>query len=135
MLIIDQCKYSDLNYTEVTVGVPPLIVNREAIYYSLHNLITTVRGERLNLVTYGVDLPTHLFEIMDNNSADELRFAFIHAVEVWEPRVTMDPFNSVVTPYPDDNSYKIRLVFNLVGLDQSSLVIAGLYKKQFAKEF
>lgn len=135
MLIIDQCKYSDLNYGEVTPGVPPLIVNRDAIYYSLHNLITTVKGERLNLVTYGVDLPSNLFEIIDDETSDSLRFALIRAVETWEPRVTMDPFNSVVEPNPDDNSYKIRLVFDLVGLDQSALVISGLYKKQFAKDF
>lgn len=135
MLIIDQCKYSDLNYAEVTPGVPPLITNKDAIFYSLHNLITTAIGERLNLVTYGVNIPDHLFEQIDEQTSDELRFALIRAVEKWEPRVTIDAFNSTVEPNPDDNSYKLHLVFNLVGLNSSSLVISGLYKKQFAKDY
>lgn len=135
VLVIDQCKYSDLNFTTVTPGVPPLITNKDAIFYSVHNLLTTVIGERLNLVTYGVNIPDQLFELIDDITSDEIRFAFIDAVEKWEPRVKLDPFNSTVEPNPDDNSYKIKLIFNLVGLDKSSFMISGLYKKQFAKDY
>lgn len=130
--VIEQCVYSDLNYEEVDLGTPPLITNKDAIMYSLHNLFTTVVGERLNEVTYGVDLPHLLFEQIDSKTSSELRFSFINAVRRWEPRVEIDLAKTTVDPVPDDNAYKLHLVFNLIGLDESSLVISGLYKKQFS---
>lgn len=132
--VIERCVYSDVNYTEITPGTPPLITNKDAIFYSLHNLFTTVVGERLNEVTYGVDLPKYLFEQIDTKTANELRYSFINAVRRWEPRVEIDLAKTTVTPLPDDNSYKLNLVFNLVGLNESSIIISGLYKKQFAKD-
>lgn len=134
MLIIDKCIYSDLNYDTVERGTPPLIVNKDAIFYSLHNLLTTNIGERLNLVTYGVNVPDQLFEQIDNETADKIRLAFINAVNQWEPRVRIDLFQSTVKPNEDENSYDVKLVFNLVGINEASIMIAGQYKKQFSKE-
>lgn len=134
MAIIDQCVYSDINYKEVLTGTPPLTTNKDSIFYSLHNLLTTVIGERLNEVTYGVNLPTYLFEQIDNKTSEELRFALINAVRRWEPRVEINLSQTTVEPLPDDNSYRLNLVFDLVGLDESSIIISGLYKKQFAKD-
>lgn len=134
MLIIDKCIYSDLNYQTPEKGTPPLIVNKDAIFYSLHNLFTTVIGERLNLVTYGVNVPDQLFEHIDDITADQIRLAFINAVNRWEPRVKIDLFQSTVKPNEDDNSYDVKLVFDLVGINEASIMIAGQYKKQFTEE-
>lgn len=134
MLIIEKCIYTDLTNKAVVPGTPPLITNKDAIFYSLYNLLTTVKGERLNLVTYGVDLPTYLFEQIDSKTSNELRFAIVDAVKMWEPRVTVNTQQTTVEPLPDDNSYNLHLVFDLVGLNESALIISGLYKKQFAKD-
>ena len=134
MVIIDQCVYTDVNYREITAGVPPLQTNKDAIFYSLHNLLTTIVGERLNEVTYGVNLPDYLFEQIDETTSHELRFAIVSAVKRWEPRVVTNLAQTTVDPLPEENAYMINLVFDLVGLDESSIVISGLYKKQFAKD-
>lgn len=134
MLIIEQCIYSDLNPETQTLGTPPLIVNKDSVFQSINNLITTHIGERLNLVTYGVRLPDYLFEQIDSRTSEELRFALINAVKTWEPRVEVNKALTTVTPYPDDNAYRLHLVFDLVGFNQSSIIIAGLYKKQFDKD-
>ena len=134
MLVIERCIYTDLNYTEMLPGTPPLITNKDAVMYSLHNLLTTVKGERLNLVTYGVDLPDHLFEQIDDLTSDSLRFALIEAIKIWEPRVSLNLNESTVIPNYDENAYDLHLVFDIVGINEGSLILTGLYKKQFIKD-
>lgn len=134
MLIVDQCVYTDLNHREIVPGIPHLTTNGDAVWYSLHNLLTTVVGERHNEVTYGVRLPDFLFETIDDITSHNLRFAIINAVRRWEPRVEPNLSQTTVDPRPEDNSYYIHLVFDIVGLDESSIIISGLYKKQFAKD-
>jgi len=134
VLAIEKCVYTDVNSAKITPGTPPLTTNRDAVFYSLHNLLTTVVGERLNEVTYGVNLPDNLFEQVDDTTAYEIRFGIINAVMAWEPRVTTNLTETVITPLPDDNAYDMHLVFDLVGLDDTSLIISGIYKKQFTKD-
>lgn len=134
MFVIEQCVYTDVSHEKMGPGTPPLATNKDAVLYSLHNLVTTVVGERLNEVTYGVNLPDYLFEQIDDTTSEALRFGIINAVMQWEPRVTVNLSQTVVEPVPDDNSYRLRLVFDLVGLDDSSLIISGMYRKQFAKD-
>lgn len=134
MLTIEKCVYTDVNYAKITPGTPPLITNKDAVFFSLYNLLTTVVGERMNEVTYGVNLPNYLFEQIDDKTTYELRFGIINAVMKWEPRVTVNLSKTVIEPLPDLNAYNINLVFDIKGLTDESLVITGLYKKQFAKD-
>lgn len=115
--------YSDLSPDESKIL---LSVNADAILVSLCNLLSTEKGERLNLPEYGVNLPDYVFELMDESAKTELLVRIFTEVTAWEPRVLLDIANSYVEEFPDDYVYKVHLTFIIKGLANIVLKYSGI---------
>lgn len=79
----------------------------KAIVNSLKNLFNTKPGQRFLFPRYGLDLNQFLFEPITDTNAQTIGERIVRSVDEFEPRVTIR--NCIVTPFPDDNEYRIAL--------------------------
>lgn len=129
-VVLEQAIYTDVNHVPFYETHKDLQINEDSVIFSLHNLLTTEVGQRLNNIEYGVNLPDYLFEQIDDNTTFQLYHGITSAIARWEPRVKLNRARSKVTPYPDENAYYIDLHFDITGLSDGDFTITGLYKKQ-----
>lgn len=87
-----------------------------AIFNSLRNIILTVQGERRMLPTFASNVSQLLFEPVDEITARLIAENLVLAIKIWEDRIAITGFD--IEPIPDDNIYKCRLKFNVVGSDE-----------------
>ncbi len=107
---MDTIIYSDLSRTPES---QELAKNLDSVYQSLHNILSTRKGERLFLPDFGCDLDDALFELMDDDTAFLIYEIVLEAISKWEPRVTLQ--TSKVIPNYDTHSYDVTLVFTVAG--------------------
>ena len=101
----------------------------DSIKQSITNLFSTRKGEREFLSQYGCDLEDYLFEIIDEQTAFLIRTELIDAINIWEPRVTIDQSKSYVTPDIDNHRYNVYLSCVLLGLNSEQFTyVVGLSK-------
>ena len=105
--------YSDINQFNPTER--PVLTDVAAINQSLVNLLSVRRYERLFNPEVGVDFEERLFELIDDITAFEIFQIISQRVELFEQRVELDYTRSEVTADPDNNRYKIFLVYKLKG--------------------
>lgn len=106
--------YSDLNqYVELTKDS---VINVEAIYQSIHNILATRKRERIFNPDFGSLVDTYLFEPIDDVTSLGLYSVITDAIKRWEPRIRILHHLSNVSPSPETHTYKVTLVFNIVGL-------------------
>lgn len=115
--------YSDLTPDESAVL---LAVNADAILVSIRNLLSTEKGERLNLPQYGVNLSDALFDLMDDSTKDRVLTEVYNAVIAWEPRVMMLYGLCEINEDLLNHIYRVHLVFELVGLNQINIQYDGI---------
>lgn len=119
-------KYADIA-PDVTKDL--LAINVDAIGVSLVNLLTTEKGERLNLPEYGVNVSDYLFEIIDDITSQKLLLEVYTAVSIWETRAELDLAKSYVIGRPDSHAYEFYYVFNLVGLTDITIEYSGILSR------
>lgn len=107
--------YSDLNKNPAT-NSSNLAYNLDSIKQSLDNLFNTPYGSRSFQPTYGNTFYYLLGELITEETAQDIYYRAINDVERHEPRVKLDTYNSSVLPVPDQNLYKLTLVFTVSGL-------------------
>jgi phage baseplate assembly protein W len=88
----------------------------DAIYNSLRNIILTIQGERRMLPTFASNLTKLLFEPIDEVTARVIAENLLTAIKIWENRIEVTGFD--IEPRPDDNFYRCRLNFTIVGSDE-----------------
>ena len=115
--------YSDISPDPTKLS---MVVNADAILVSITNLLTTCKGERLNLPEYGADLPDFLFELMTEDTEWELKMRIFNEITAWEPRVRMDMAQSYTVRNEDNHCYNMHLVFHLVGMEGLLLEYSGI---------
>ena len=116
--------YSDLN--SFTPTSAPRLIDAQAVYQSITNIINHLRFQRLFRPEFpGESLDDYLFELIDDISSVEIFRIVTGSVERWEPRVTFDNANTKVTPEPDNNRYRLFLVFKIRGLGPQSFRFEG----------
>ena len=93
----------------------PVLTNERAIRRSVRNLVETIPTERYFNSTLGTNIRRSLFEFVDYATATIIEDQIINTVSFYEPRVS----NLIVKvdPRPDDNSFDVKVVFDIVGLD------------------
>ena len=98
----------------VTKDIPSLI-NERAIVRSIRNLVETIPTERPFNSLLGSEVRSSLFEFVDFGTASVIQDQIETAVSNYEPRVA----NLVVevNPQPDNNSFEVSVIFDIVGLD------------------
>jgi phage baseplate assembly protein W len=88
----------------------------DAIFNSIRNIILTLQGERRMLPTFASNVKRLLFEPIDEITARRIAEALIEAIKIWENRIDITGFD--IEPMFDQNTYRCRLNFIIIGKDQ-----------------
>lgn len=110
--------YSDYDgdFTRAASGDVTRDTDVQAILNSISNIILTVQGERRMLPTFASNVAHLLFEPIDEVTARLLAENLLDAIRVWEDRIDITGFD--IEPLHDQNSYRCRLKFTIVGSDE-----------------
>ena len=93
----------------------PVLVNERAIARSVRNLVETIPTERFFNPDLGSDVRSTLFGFCDYGTAAIIAEQIEETVTNYEPRVAN--LNVEVFPRPDDNSFEVNVIFDIVGQD------------------
>jgi len=121
--MVDQTYFwSDLdeNYSRQSDGDIQRDVDVAAILNSIRNIILTIQGERRMLPTFATNFRGLLFEPIDEVTARLIAEGLLEAINIWEPRVTVTGFD--IEPRPDDNYYRCRIRFTILGRDDTETI-------------
>ena len=93
----------------------PILTNERSIRRSVRNLVETIPTERFFNSTLGTNIRKSLFEFVDYSTAVVIEDQIRNTVRFYEPRVSN--LKVQVDPRPDDNSFDVNVIFDIVGLD------------------
>jgi phage baseplate assembly protein W len=88
-----------------------VLKNEDAVKRAIRNLILTNQGEQFFNELYGGNITSLLFENFTPITVMEIKASVIDTVQVYEPRATV--LDVDVIAYPDSNSIKINIVFQI----------------------
>ena len=89
--------------------------NEQAIARSLRNIVFTTPGEKFFNETFGSRISNALFDNVDDISASLIIDEIRQSITNFEPRV--DLIDVKAEPNCDNNESKVRIVYNIVGVD------------------
>lgn len=115
--------YSDLN--SYTPTKKPILKDVESIYQSIYNILGTRKGEILFRPEFGLNLSDFLFDLMDESSSLELLRDLTETIESADPRVTIDPIGTTITPDYENHKFSIELMFDIEGYDDQTFELTG----------
>jgi len=107
--------YQDINENNPTFK--PLVKDSESVAQWIENLVMTSKGEILFNPTYGCDLPSFLFELIDAQNGILIFNAIQSEVERQDPEVTIVAESTTIIPDAENNAYYLNLAFQIKGLD------------------
>ena len=93
----------------------PVLINERAIVRSVRNLVETIPTERFFNLVIGTDIRGSLFENFSRTTVNVIEDQIRDTVRNFEPRV--DNVGIEVTSRPDDNTFEIKVLFDIKGLD------------------
>ena len=93
----------------------PVLTNERAIRRSVRNLVETIPTERFFNSTLGTNIRKSLFDFVDYGTATVIEDQIRNTVRFYEPRV--NNLKVQVDPRPDDNSFDVNVIFDIVGQD------------------
>ena len=90
-----------------------ILKNESAIRRSVRNIVETIPTERFFNSSLGSDVRSSLFEFIDFGTASVIQNQIEVAIENFEPRI--ENLEVFVNPNPDQNSFDVTIVFDIVG--------------------
>ena len=93
----------------------PILTNERSIRRSVRNLVETIPTERFFNSTLGTNIRKSLFEFVNYGTAVVIEDQIRNTIRFYEPRVSN--LKVQVDPRPDDNSFDVIVIFDIVGLD------------------
>ena len=90
-----------------------ILKNEGAIRRSVRNIVETIPTERFFNSSLGSDVRDSLFEFIDFGTASVIQSQIEVAIENFEPRI--DNLEVYVNPNPDQNSFDVTVVFDIIG--------------------
>ena len=93
----------------------PVLVNERAITRSVRNLVETIPTERFFNPLIGSNVRSSLFEFVDYGAAGIIEDQIKTAIRNFEVRVNNVKVN--VDIRPDDNSFEVTVIFDIIGED------------------
>ena len=90
-----------------------ILKNESAIRRSVRNIVETIPTERFFNSSFGSDVRSSLFEFVDFGTASVIQNQIEIAITNFEPRV--ENINVEVEPNPDDNTFNVIVVFDIIG--------------------
>jgi len=91
----------------------PILTNERAIVRSVRNLVETIPTERFFNSTLGTNIRKSLFEFVDIGTSRVIEDQIRNTVEFYEDRI--ENLEIEVDPRPDDNSFDVKILFDIVG--------------------
>ena len=86
-------------------------IDEVAIYNSIMNILSTRRGQRFLLPTFGCSLLQFIGKPCTTVVAHEIGQTILNSIQMWEPRVQVS--NVLVTAKPASNEYDIQLTITI----------------------
>lgn len=108
--------YSDINYLDDSLGAT--LEDVQSVYQAVYTLLATKVGQRVFRPTYGSYLDNYLFEPCDEITANNILYDIITTLSQ-EPRVQLNKTQTTVTPIPEKQMFKIRIVFTVLGFSDT----------------
>ena len=93
----------------------PILKNSNAISRSVRNIVQTIPSEKFFNSIFGSDVRSSLYDFVDFGTASLIEEQIITAIENFEPRVAN--LQVEVSPKPDDNTFEVTVLFDIVGQD------------------
>ena len=93
----------------------PVLINERAIVRSVRNLVETIPTERYFNALLGTDIRRSLFDFVDLATAIVIEDQIKNTVGTFEDRI--DNLRVQVDPRPDENSFEVKVYFDIVGQD------------------
>lgn len=93
----------------------PVLRNENAIVRSVRNLVETIPRERFFNSTIGSNVRSSLFDLIDFGTAAAVQSQIETVIKNYEPRI--DNLTVEVNPSPDDNTFEVTLIFDIIGQD------------------
>ena len=93
----------------------PVLINERAIVRSVRNLVETIPTERFFNLVIGTDIRGSLFENFSRTTVNVIEDQIRDTVRNFEPRV--DNVGIEVTSLPDENTFEVKVLFDIKGLD------------------
>ncbi|NBU81180.1 MAG: hypothetical protein EBS55_06000 [Flavobacteriaceae bacterium] len=90
-----------------------ILRNENAIVRSVRNLIETIPKERFFNSTLGSNVRSSLFDFVDFGTATNIKTEIETVISNYEPRV--DNLKVEVDPQPDENTFEVTIIFDIVG--------------------
>ncbi len=90
-----------------------VIKNENAIRRSIRNIVQTIPTERFFNPLLGSSIKENLFEFVDYGTASIIEAEIDNSIKNFEPRV--ENVQIIVTPNPDENSFDVTVVFDILG--------------------
>jgi hypothetical protein len=87
--------------------------NENAIRRAVRNVVETIPTEKFFNSTFGSRVRDSLFDFVDFGTASIIQSEIETAIANYEPRVEVA--NVEVNPNPDQNSFEVTIVFDIVG--------------------
>ena len=91
----------------------PVLTNERSIVRSVRNLVETIPTERFFNSTLGTNIRKSLFEFVDIGTSRVIEDQIRNTVEFYEDRI--ENLEIEVDPRPDDNSFDVKVFFDIVG--------------------
>lgn len=91
----------------------PVLINERSISRSVRNLVETIPTERFFNSLLGSNVRRSLFDFVDYGTASVIEDQIKTTIYNFEPRV--DNVVVQVEPQPDDNTFEVTVIFDIVG--------------------
>ena len=90
-----------------------ILRNENAIVRSVRNLVETIPRERFFNLSLGSNIRSSLFDFVDFGTAANIRTQIETVISNYEPRI--DNLRVEVVPQPDENTFDVTIIFDIVG--------------------
>jgi phage baseplate assembly protein W len=112
--------YKDMSLYVGTPGVDNLLFDFDAILNAILNFTGTTKGERLFREWIGSTVPNYLFDPLDEETAYNIKYGFLKAIELHESRVKLLMDKTSVVVNLNIEGYDVILTFLVQGLGEVS---------------
>jgi phage baseplate assembly protein W len=100
--------------------------NEEAVKTAIRNLILTNKYERPFQPNFGSNIKKFLFDPINQITQQNIKDEITNTIETYEPRANLIEVR--VTPYLDDNAYRVTIVFSIININTPITLNTFLYR-------
>lgn len=123
--------YSDLDsgFAKEGSGLIKSVYNADSVKQSIFTILETRKGERVMRPDFGSNLHFLLFEPVDIETANDIRYEIFTSIKDNEDRVTINEVR--ISPISDKNQYIVSMNYTVINVANSKNVTFGLLQNTY----